>query len=247
MEKQKIAISVSTDVLKMVDAGIDGSRVRSRSQAIELLIKKGIGQLDTALILVSRRHHALALHSFGQSTVIESQIAFLRANGISRIVILTQPDGGTLARAVSGKAAVHEADRKYNGEALYSLRNDVAHDFVVMSGDTFCTFNVRDMMDKHVQRGTLATMGLITHGRPSSYGSAVLDGDFVTEFTEKPKVAKTHLINAGIYIFKPAVFGQMAAVKSLERDLFPRLARMKQLAGYCISGEYVHLSETLAS
>ena len=246
MEKQKIAISVSKDVLKMVDAGIDGSRVRSRSQAIEILIRKGIGnQLDTALILVSKQHHRLALQPFRSSTVIGTQISFFKSNGIKRIAVLTQQNGGALAKALSGNAEVHEVDKKYNGEALFSVRHEFTSDFIVMSGDTFSTFNVRDMMEKHVQRGTLATMALITHQKPSAYGSVVLDGDFVTDFAEKPRVAKTHLINAGVYIFKPAIFDHMSDVKSLERDLFPKLAGMKQLVGYCISGEYLHLSESL--
>ena len=39
------------------------------------------------------------------------------------------------------------------------------------------------------------------------------------------------------------VFDAMSDCKSLEFDLFPKLAKMRQLAGYFTMGEYCHVSE----
>ena len=87
----------------------------------------------------------------------------------------------------------------------------------------------------------LATMGLMTREKTSGYGTAILDGDFVVDFYEKPKQSSTHIVNAGIYVFKPEIFELFENVNSLEKDLFSKLARMKQLLGFFTYGEYEHL------
>lgn len=247
MEKKKIAISLSKDLLKTIDTKIDGSRIRSRSQAIEVFTRKGLENqdIDTAVILLSKVHQKLALSQFKQSTVLQAQAGFFRARGITRIIVLVQ-NGNGLDKELENipQVTVHKTDKKYNGEALFSIKHAFTRDFVVMSGDTYNNFNLKDMIEKHMQKDKLATMGLISHGKPSAYGTVTLSGDFIFDFHEKPKVAKSHIINAGIYIFKPAVFGLMQKTKSLECDLFPELAHMRQLVGYFTSGEYMHLSET---
>ncbi len=50
----------------------------------------------------------------------------------------------------------------------------------------------------------------------------------------------SNVVNAGIYIFKPEVFELFSGVSSLEKGLFPKLARIKQLVGFFTHGEYVH-------
>ena len=42
-------------------------------------------------------------------------------------------------------------------------------------------------------------------------------------------------------MFKPEVFELFDNVNSLEKDLFPKLARLKQLIGFFTYGEYEHL------
>ena len=61
------------------------------------------------------------------------------------------------------------------------------------------------------------------------------------DFQEKPKQSSTNIVNAGIYIFKPEAFELFDNVSSLEKDLFPKLARLKQLVGFFTYGEYEHL------
>ena len=96
------------------------------------------------------------------------------------------------------------------------------------------------MIRKHLESEKLAIMGLMTREKTSSYGTVILDGDLIIDFQEKPKHHSTNIVNAGIYIFKPEVFELFYNVISLEKDLFPKLARMKQLVGFFTYGEYLH-------
>ncbi|MBI2971097.1 MAG: hypothetical protein HYY37_01615 [Candidatus Aenigmarchaeota archaeon] len=247
MEKKKIAISLNKDILKMVDAKVDGSRIRSRSQSIEVLVRRGLDSqtADTAVILLSKAHQKIAFEQFKTSFLLKQQADFFRGNMVSTIIILAQDGGDENIESELAKtgieAQVRRTDKRFNGEALFSIRDSFCRDFIVMSGDIYNQFNLRSMVEKHMHKDKLATMGLITHRRPTKYGSVTLDGDFITDFQEKPKAASSHLINAGIYLFKPEIFDVMHGVKSLEKDLFPKLSRMRQLIGYVTSGEYAHL------
>ena len=111
-----------------------------------------------------------------------------------------------------------------------------------MSGDTYNNFDLLKMIKKHMESEKLATMGLMTREKISSYGTAILDGDLIVDFQEKPRHYSTNIVNAGIYIFKSEIFELFEDTFSLERDLFPKLARMKQLVGFFTYGEYIHFS-----
>ena len=52
-----------------------------------------------------------------------------------------------------------------------------------------------------------------------------------------------NIVNAGIYIFKPEVFELFEDSVSLEKDLFPRLAKLNQLVGFFTYGEYLDLED----
>jgi mannose-1-phosphate guanylyltransferase len=84
-------------------------------------------------------------------------------------------------------------------------------------------------------------MGIMSIEKPGKYGTAVMDGDLIVDFEEKPRQARTHVGNAGIYIFKQEVLELCDShTPSLEKDLFPKLARIKQLVGFFTLGEYSH-------
>ena len=133
-----------------------------------------------------------------------------------------------------------ETNAKGNAEALQSIKNKINNSFIVMSGDTYNNFDLMKMIKKHLDLDKMAIMGLMTREKVQGYGTAILDGDFIVDFQEKPKQSSTNIVNAGIYIFKPEVFEVFDNVKSLEKDLFPKLARLKQLIGFFTYGEYEH-------
>jgi len=244
INKEKIAISLSRDILKKLDARIDGSVIRSRSQAIELFIKKGMEEkIDTAVIMISRRHHKTALMNFKGSALIRKQIEFFNKFGISNIFILTQNGEGIelLKKECSKNEKIITTNEKSNGDALRQLRKEITSDFFAVSGDIYNNFDMNSMIRKHAINNKLATVGLMSKGSPQKYGTAVLDGDLVIDFKEKPKNPSSFIVNSGIYIFKPEAFDLIKG--SIEEDVLPRLARMKELIGFFTTGEYVHFDE----
>src|SRR3989338_6370499 len=97
------------------------------------------------------------------------------------------------------------------------------------------------MIKKNKESRRMATIGIVTMKSSSKYGSIRLEGDMVSSFSEKSAMTESHLINNGIYVFEPEVVELLdEKMKSLERDFFPKLAKIKQLVGYITNTEFIH-------
>jgi len=248
MVKDKVAISLDEGLLHQIDGKVDGNIIRSRSQAIEFYLRKGLreGSVTTAVLLLKGEYQHLAIKEIHGVSLIKKQIEFFVKHGIKRIFLVTQHgrDMGQLLAAVEDAPLpvnIIEQETKGNADALHALRGPLKESFIAMSADTFNDFDLQSMVKKHLERDKLATMGLMTTEEPSKYGNAVLDNDLVVDFQEKPKSASSPVVNAGIYIFKPEVFELFSGVTSLEKDLFPKLAKIKQLVGFFTHGAYLHV------
>ena len=247
-KKPKVAISLDQNLLNLMDSKVDGSVIRSRSQAMEFFLRKGLqGQsINTAVLLIKGEHQANSLKKLRGKSLINNQIEFFSKNGVNNLYIVTQhtKDINLLLNEVSDSrinVEVIETDAKGNAKALQSIKDKLKNSFIAMSGDTYNNFDLLRMIKKHIEIDKMATMGVMTREKTATYGTAILDGDLIIDFQEKPKQSSTNIVNAGIYIFKPEVFELFENVNSLEKDLFPRLARLKQLVGFFTYGEYGHL------
>ena len=248
MTKPKIAISLDNSLLKLVDSKVDGSIIRSRSQAIEYFLKRGLQEqsVNVAVLLLKGEHQEFALKEVKGISLIKQQIEFFSNHGINVLYIVTQhtKNMNLMLNEISDakiNVEIVEKQAKVNAEVLKSIKGKVSNSFVVMSGDTYNNFDLLKMIKKHMESDRIATMGLMTREKTSHYGTAILDGDLIIDFQEKPKHYSTNIVNAGIYIFKPEIFELFEDAISLEKDLFPRLARLKQLAGFFTYGEYLHV------
>ena len=250
MKKAKIAISVDNSLLKLVDSKVDGSVIRSRSQAMEYFLKKGLQEqsVNVAVLLLKGEHQHLALKNIDGISLIKQQISFFSKYGIRTMYIVTQhtKSMNLLLNEISDakiNVEIIEKQARGNADALEAVKKKVSSSFVAMSGDTYNDFDLLKMIKKHIESEKLAGMGLMTREKTTSYGTAILDGDLIVDFEEKPKHYSTNIVNAGIYIFKPEVFELFENSYSLEKDLFPKLARLKQLVGFFTYGEYLHVGD----
>lgn len=248
MKKDKIAISVDNSLLRLVDSKVDGSVIRSRSQAIEYFLKKGLQEqsVSAAVLLLKGGHQHRALKIVKGASLIKQQIGFFSRYGINAVYVVTQhtKNMNLLLDEISDSkinVQIVEKEAKGNADALESVKEKISNSFVVMSGDTYNNFDLLKMIRKHMGSEKLATMGLMTREKASNYGTAILDGDLIVDFQEKPRHYSTNIVNAGIYVFKPEVFELFEDAVSLEKDLFPKLAKIKQLVGFFTYGEYLHV------
>lgn len=249
MKKTKIAISLDKDILEEVDSKVDGSVIRSRSQAIEIFLEKGLREqgITTAVILISGRQHEILIKEIEGKRMILKQIDFFKNNGIKEVFIVTQHSPLInnfidLAKDSGVEMRVFEKDAKGNAEALFLIKDKLKRPFIAMSGDTYNEFDLKKMIKKHLENDKLMTMGLMTREKTAEYGNVVLDGDLVVSYEEKPKKNISNVVNAGIYIFKPDVFSLFDKnTVSLEKNLFSKIAGINQAIGFFTHGKYIHL------
>ncbi len=252
VRKEKIAISVDKSLLDLVDSKVDGNIIRSRSQAMEYYLRKGLSEesVTKAVILLRGEHQQYSLKLIKGKKLIEHQLEGLKEGGIKKVYIITgtAKDNSFLETIADMKKLGMEiqiiSDKgKGNVNALLACKENLLDSsFVVLNGDTYVELDLKGMIKKHLSMDKLSTMGLMTREKPSDYGTAVLDGDLIVDFEHHPKNVRSYTVNAGVYIFKPESFELMDS-KSLEKDVFPKLARIKQLAGFFTYGEYVHMEE----
>ena len=102
--------------------------------------------------------------------------------------------------------------------------------FMVTYGDGVGDVDVRALVTFHRGHGRLATVTAVRP--PSRFGTLVLDGDGVCEFSEKPPTGEGW-INGGFFVFEPTVFDYIEGDDTaLEREPLERLAKEGQLMAY---------------
>lgn len=102
--------------------------------------------------------------------------------------------------------------------------------FMMTYGDGLSDVNLADLLRFHKSNRRIATVTAVRP--PARYGGLILDGDVVTQFTEKPQIGEGW-INGGFCVFEPGVFKYLADDKAiLEVDALEPLAAEGQLAAY---------------
>lgn len=93
-------------------------------------------------------------------------------------------------------------------DALNAARELISGPFMLMNGDM-----IVKPEDIRAMRGKKAPcMGVFTTDHPQDYGVVVVEDGVVTGLEEKSKKPKSNLINAGIYLFEPAIFDAVDTV-----------------------------------
>lgn len=250
MKKKKIAISIDEPLLDIIKSYIDNTNIRSTSQAIEALIKQAIKQkpITIAIILISEKDQHYLLEKVENLSLIDHHINFLTKFGINQVYLITKENKELKQKVLElnkrvNIELVHEEENKGTANALALIKNKVKNDFLVINGDTINDFDLKKMINEHIESGKLATIGLISSTSPHKRGAVILEGTTIKDFKEKQET-KSNIINAGIYILKPKVFKYFNKnTKSIETDVFPLLVEKKELRGFFTYGKFIHLPD----
>ena len=125
-------------------------------------------------------------------------------------------------------------------------------DFLVISGDAACDFDLRELMDKHRQEKAAISIALHKDPEPLSYGLAVTDeGSIVHAFIEKPKWQRvvSDLVNTGIYVVSPSVMELVPDNQPYDfgKELFPLLLeRGEKVLGIPLEGYWCDVGTPLS-
>ncbi len=114
---------------------------------------------------------------------------------------------------------------------------------IAMNGDVIANIDLEKMLEHHMKIKASITDALHKVRNPARFGSVEIDrGSHIRRFIEKPRSTRSasRLINAGVYMIEPEVLSMIPANRrvSLEREIFPLLAKDGKLFGFEFLGDW---------
>ena len=255
--KERITITIATDLLEEIDNKVDGTTIKNRSHAIELFLAKSLQRqsVSQAVILaggpeeieIERKRVHAPMVIINKKPVLEHIIYMLKRQGINQIIISVGHkkddimqhfgDGSHFGITIN---YVEEDEPLGTAGALKKASEYITNTFVVCNGDELKDIDVRDMLDFNRKQGSSATLALTTVSDAKDYGVVILNGNKVYRFIEKPTGnIPSNLISAGLYLFEPEMLNNIPeGYARLEEDVFPKLAQSEDLSGFVFYGKW---------
>jgi mannose-1-phosphate guanylyltransferase len=254
--KERVTVTIDRGLLKTIDSSIDGMQVKNRSHAVELLIERALKQVmpSHAVILAGGDTKRLLKPVNGKAVLVHN-IDLLSMFGVTNIFIIVSK-GDPEVKNYLGDGSKHdvsityieERERSGTAGALNHVRDLLTSSFILMNGDELKNVDLKDMYNFHKANHGLCTIALTSVTDPSQYGVALLNGNQIVTFIEKPtsRNAPSNLVSAGLYIMEPDVRHYIPkGYGMLETDVFPKLAKEGKLIGYPFSGQYIDVQDDL--
>jgi len=261
--KERVTLTLDAGLLKRIDQKVDGHQIKNRSHAVELLLLKAMGKNKPtmAFLLAGGNDDSLSkvigsvpkcLAPIGDKTLIEHVINLFKRYGINQLIISAGihletikeflGDGSSIGVSITylkeetplGTAGAIKAAKKYLNNIFY-----------VSNVDELKDINLLDFYVFHSDHRGIGTIGLKTVSDPSRYGVANMTGNHIISFVEKPTAenAPSNLVNAGIYVLDPEIIEYIPdGYASLEKDVFPKLAKANLLFGYSFGGKWMDIN-----
>lgn len=254
--KEKISITLDKNLLKSIDSVIDNLYIRNRSQAIEYLIKKVVDESKTAVILAGGPEEKLKISKdeyrifakVKNEMVVERAIKTLRKNNFKEIFLIARHKILTKAFSFFGDGStygvkinyVEEQKSRGTFETLKLLKGKLNNNFLVVYDDIlFAKINIKDLWENHIRSHAVSTLLLTTSSEPSKKGNVVVQGNKVLSFIQKPRLSDNYIVFSPIFVAEPELLDYGGV--SLEKDVFPELARNNLLAGHLSPVKELHI------
>jgi glucose-1-phosphate cytidylyltransferase len=156
--------------------------------------------------------------------------------GFDEFVLLTGFEGERIADWAAGcewsVECVDTGEDTPTGGRVHAVRERLTERFCLTYADGVADIDLRALLDRHEHAGALATMTVVRPELP--FGVAMLDGDRVTGFREKPVAPQW--VNGGFFVLEPAALDYLRDDSVLEREPLEALAADGALAAHRHTG-----------
>ncbi len=205
--------------------GGEGTRLRPVTSRVPKPVAPVVERPFVAYILDALARHGVTRAIFSSgflAAAIEAEIGDGSAYGIAVEYVVEEEPLGTAGAVANCSTRLDDAP------------------FFVCNGDVLSDVDLGALADLHRAKGGMGTIFLTPVADPRRYGLVELrDDGAVVSFVEKPgEWEGTALINAGVYVLEPEVLELVPRGRlfSVERGVFPKLARAGSLYGYVDRG-----------
>lgn len=186
--------------------------------------------------------------------VIERQILLLKSAGVKEVVLAVSVMDDVIKRYFKdgenlGIKILYTIEKHPAGTAgAIKLAEPYLKDenFFMLNGDIIMNFDLGEMLQFHTKNKGIGTIAGKIVEDTSRYGVLIEDNEThqLLEFLEKDEYSPPNdkvvpmPINAGVYLLEPEIFAFIEPNKkvSIEKQVFPKVAKEKKLFYYPING-----------
>ena len=182
--------------------------------------------------------------------ILEYQIETLKKQGYTDIILIVGHMGNVIQKYFGDGSAfgvqisyIVEEQPLGTAGALYSLKDEIQNDFLLLNGDIIFDVDIQKFLEYHCNQRTAAT--ILTHPNSHPYDSGIIIADDKNRVTnwlhkEDERLWYKNRVNAGLHMFSPRIFESFHEAKKcdLDRDVLKPLIKEGELSVYD-SPEYI--------
>jgi len=255
-KRSRITITLEPDILNRIDGLVDGKDTKNRSQAIENLLREGLGSgVDTAVILAGGSKItdlSCVLKKINGRYLLAVMIEHLKKYGITRIIICSGKKIEKIKKIFGNGTSFGisiqyvQEDKSYGTMGALKLAEDFVNrdNFLVLYGDILTDMNIDRFIEFHFFEGRIATVGVKPRMGQGLYGQVSMQGNSIVDWSNKTKNTGLSLVNTGVYIFSKDIFKYIepGLKQGMDKDLFPILTKADLVSGYIFQGIWYDIS-----
>ncbi|MCX6709524.1 MAG: sugar phosphate nucleotidyltransferase, partial [Candidatus Woesearchaeota archaeon] len=186
--------------------------------------------------------------SIGKKRLIEIAVEKLSSSGFKEIFIIARQNVLTRIFEIIKDGSLYGVHASYveekesagSADSLRLIKGKIKKTFLVVYADIiFKKINLEEIWKEHIRQNALATLLLTTSATPSEKGVAIVEGNKILEFTQKPRETETYIVFSPIFVAEPAILDYRG--KSLEQDVFPKIAEKGLLIGHISAKKETHI------
>jgi D,D-heptose 1,7-bisphosphate phosphatase len=139
-------------------------------------------------------------------------------------------------------AVSQEPEPAGTGGALWHARDRLTDRFYLLNGDSWFDINLLELACR-AECTPLADAAIAVRrvDDASRFGAVAVEDGRITRFAERPLEPGPGLVSGGVYVCRRTLLDHPAPCASLERDVFPNLARSGKLMGAPFTGYFIDI------
>jgi len=264
LTKEKIAISISWELLEKIDSKVDKINFKNRSHVIESLVREWMKlRQDLASIIIANERNwndweysldiPKSLIKIDGKTLIEKQLEMLKKANIEKCVIAVWFMWSEVKSFLKKKnfwmdiefVEFDEHDQSWRiiNECSKNLKSNKV--LVMLWDNYFHWLNLTDFIYYHNTNSQDLSIIVKTIEASDWYWNIKLEGNNIVRFVEKPlhKEDISFIINAWVYLISNENIPDINDNYKIESDFFPKFVRTNSVKAYFHNWKWFHMQD----
>ena len=259
--KNKITISINSDILKQIDNKIDNKNYKNRSHVIENLIRKWLSLKENiwAIIIANDSNWfwknnleiPKILIKVDWKTLLEKHLEYLKKSNIKKVIISIWDKKNQIIDFIKNKnfwinielleVSENELSLKIISKAKKNLNTNKI--LTILWDNYFYPLDLTDFINYHNENKAELSIIVKNIDDSNDFWNIEIQWNNIINFIEKPKQKQklSNLINTWIYLIDSNIIPDNSHNLKIETDFFPEFVKNKKAKSYFHNWKWFHL------